>query len=155
MAIPTRLDKEAFPCYRLAEQRRMHKTLMAFPNRTIYNNRLRAGPGMDVSLDAQMPGLHSVLASILQSPIDIPSDDLRRRYIQVAGERKRGDDGVSTIVDEHIDVFMRMIFPPLFEYFREKGRKMREEVMIICAYAAAVRFLPSRGRHRVRCRCVH
>lgn len=149
IALPTRLEKEGFPCYHLAEQRRMHEVIMAFPNRTVYQGQLRAGPGMDAPLDQQMFGLRSVLSSILDGCISsldekknseslVRDRDLRRRYIQVSGLRKRVDDGVSLIVEEHVEVFMQKIFPPLFEYFRRTGRKMREEVMIICAYGAAV-----------------
>ncbi len=143
--LPNRLEMEGFPCHRLLEQRRMHEAISAFPNTIVYEGKLRDGPGMDVSLEAHMPGLREVLLDIVSSA-SIPAggqstpwltdNDLRRHYIEVYGRKVEYEKSVAVL--EHIDVFMVQIFPKLFKFFRASGRSMKEEVMIICAYNYAV-----------------
>ncbi|KAK5167170.1 uncharacterized protein LTR77_007900 [Saxophila tyrrhenica] len=136
--LPNRLEQEGFPCFRLLEQRRMHEAISAFPNAIVYNGKLRNGPGMDVSLETHMPGLRQTLLDILAgaegaaSPLQLRDNDLRRHYFEVYGKRVEYEKSIA--VHEHIDVFMKDIFPKLFEFFRESGRSMKEDVMIICAY---------------------
>jgi hypothetical protein len=128
----------------------MHRAISAFPNRIIYGGQLRDGPGTGVTLDAQMPGLSAVLtdiiangASDLRIPIakkrfldNLTDDNLRRHYFEVFGQRVDYDRSMA--VHEHIDVFMEKILPKLFDFFRGSGRRMRDEVMIICAYKYSV-----------------
>ena len=95
-----------------------------------------------------MPGLSDVLHGIIESSVTYCDDGMleqyrasktdekaRHAYIQVAGERLQGDDGTSSYVQEHIDVFFKRIFPALQTYF---GPKTSKNLMIICAYTAAV-----------------
>jgi hypothetical protein len=148
MALPNRLVIQGFPCHRLYEQRRMHKAISRFPGRTMYNGLLRDGPGMDISLQDQIPGLRQVLVDIIAgelaaSPVaqkafinTVTDDNLRRHYVEVIGTREAYEG--SSAVMEHIKVFMEKIFPKLFKFYRASDKDMREEVMIICAYNYAV-----------------
>ena len=145
MPLPNRLVEEGFPCYYLVEQRHMHRTISDFPNRKIYGGKLRDGPGMDISLEEQMPGLPEVLRNIIMREFrqsanrerftrEKNDDDLRRFYIQVDGERFASEATGSMAVAEHVEVFFKKIFPDLQAYFKRTGKSMNKEVMIICAY---------------------
>ena len=123
----------------------MHRVLSSYPNRKIYHGKLRDGPGMDVPLENQMPGLSQVLKDIISSTFrydqnrqfwlsNVKDDDLRRHHVQVDGERIKHPSTKSMAVLEHVDVFFEKLYPRLEMYFRKIGRSIHQEVMIICAY---------------------
>lgn len=145
MPLPTRLVQEGFPCYYLREQRRMHEAISSFPNRKIYDGRLRDGPGMDSALDAYIPGLRDTLEIIVANEIadegeaarfsqTVTDNDLRRHYIEVTGNRFPHPATKSLAVREHTAVFFDKIFPGLQILMKDAGKSMHDEVMIICAY---------------------
>ncbi|KAF2774488.1 hypothetical protein EJ03DRAFT_347084 [Teratosphaeria nubilosa] len=160
--LPSRLVREGFPVYRLLEQRRMHRAISAFPNRHIYNSKLRDGPGTDADLDEKFPGLKQVLINI-QADHGIPNRSERHIYkhvatdamarlhwVEVHGKRIRNPASQSICVDKHVDVFFAKIYPSLRDYFGGSGKKLNENVMVICAYGFALHQYHDRIRHLLR-----
>jgi len=148
--LPSRLAREGFPCVRLLEQRRMHNTLADFPNREVYEGKLRNGPGTGGTLDeSELPGFGNVLLDIQAQDKSDPShykanatdDHARLAWIEVTGKRINHESTKSLCVKEHIDVFFKRIFPHLLAYFKQVNKNMGEYSMIICAYGHAVRHL--------------
>lgn len=152
ISLPCRLAREQFPCFRLLEQRRMHHTISGFPNINFYDGGLRNGPNTNNVLDRIKSGLQHQLEMILggqpHSVIkrnhfisgNATEDDVRLVWIEVRGRREVSPNH-SMIVQEHVDVFFKSIFPKLHGYFKAKKSKMEENVMIICAYSATVSYL--------------
>lgn len=148
IALPCRLVREGFPCYRLREQRRMHTTIASFPNNKFYDGELRNGPGTSKVLDAVKPGLQCQLEMILGGQ---PYSNRRRQYfmggahendvrlvwLEVNGRREMAPSR-SMIVQAHVDVFFNWVFPKLHGYFKQSTENMEDNVMIICAYSATV-----------------
>ncbi|KAH9833625.1 AAA domain, partial [Teratosphaeria destructans] len=161
--LPSRLVREGFPVYHLLEQRRMHRAISAFPNRHVYNNKLRDGPGTDAGLDEKLPGLKQVLINI-QADHGIRDQSERKAYKYAAndamarlhwvevqhGERVRNPATQSICVHEHVDVFFAKIYPSLRDYFRRSGKKLSDNVMVICAYGFALHQYHDRIRHLLR-----
>lgn len=99
-----------------------------------------------------MPGLADVLHGIIMKSYSTYDSNLsaqhywsnrtdekaRHHYIEVEGQRRTGHDGTSKYVQEHIDVFFKYVFPALQAYF---GDTTSKNMMIVCAYTAAVCFL--------------
>lgn len=99
-----------------------------------------------------MPGLNDVLHGIIKGSYGTlgngnsisaqhywntrTDEKARHHYLEVDGQRRAGDDGTSKYVPEHVDVFFKHVFPALQSYF---GDATSKNVMIICAYTAAVR----------------
>lgn len=117
----------------------MHWAIAKFANDNFYDGKLRNGPGADNLLDDVKPGFKRVLEEILGG-VERDEQDIRLAWIQVNGERRRTN--MSMLVQEHVDVFFKYIFPKLLQYFSQftdKKDKMESNVMIICAYSATVR----------------
>ena len=123
----------------------MHRAISSFPNRKIYDGKLRDGPGMDVSLDDHLPGLSKVLEDIVAGSIfgeeaqtlfrtNVKDDDLRRQHVEVNGQRFPHPSTKSPAVTEHVDIFFTKIFPPLQVFLKAVGKSVNKEVMVICAY---------------------
>lgn len=147
IALPVRLVREGFPCYRLLEQRRMHSSIAAFPNDVIYSGTLRNGPGMDDTLEQRKPGFSSVLSGILLQSTSLTSFErqeyqdasadakLRLHWIEVNGKRDRNIIG-SLFVTNHVKMFFKNIYPMLRTFFDQRDEPMGASIMIICAYRA-------------------
>lgn len=127
----------------------MHTSIAQFPNNTFYEGQLRNGPGTSGALDDSFPGLRACLQDILSSSFstvlkgrDIASgneSDLRLAWIQIVGKRERIPSLMSQVVKNHVTVFFDMVFPKLQDFFcGVPGATMRDNVMIICAYSAAI-----------------
>lgn len=150
VALPTRLIRQGFECVRLGTQYRMHPVLSQFPREHIYNGRFIDGPGVDRPLEDVEPGLRKVLTDIIADSIEDTekreayrqeADDAKARlhWIQVQG--KKIEDSKSKAVLEHVDLFFDNVFQPLYKYFKDRGKKMKDHVLILCAYRHAVRMI--------------
>jgi hypothetical protein len=126
----------------------MNAAIAGFPNREIYNNKLRNGKGTDLSLNDKIPGLGVVLRSIIadygiqnhdmrksyrQTATD---DDVRLHWLEVEGDRVRHPATKSICVKEHVKVFFDLL-PRLQAFFRFAELRFDEHIMIICAYSFA------------------
>jgi superfamily I DNA and/or RNA helicase len=142
------LKREGWPVIELKEQYRMHQCIADFPNRMVYNGQLRDGPITMRTLDAAKPGLRAVLTDIITEH-GIRDDNERAQYrlegsdakarlhwIEVTGMRVK--EMGSAAIQEHSDVVIDQIVPKLIEYFKSRGEKVADEVMILCAYSHAV-----------------
>ncbi|KAK5119587.1 hypothetical protein LTR85_007416 [Meristemomyces frigidus] len=141
IALPCRLVREGFPCFRLLEQRRMHWVIASFPNVNFYEGNLRDGPGANSRLNDIKPGFRRQLSRILAGQDG--------QAIEVKGERRMAPSR-SMLVQEHVDFFFDWIFPKLREYFSqftEKKDRMEDNVMIICAYSATLYAYRDRINH--------
>jgi hypothetical protein len=138
-----------------------NKLLSSAPNRFFYKGKLRDGPGTDRPLDNEMSGLQCILTLIVAKHsfeggmengkfdddaaatctrylIDNSEAKARLHWIEITPRRaepEREENSQSVRYEEFADVFFAKIFPLLHEYF---GERMRENVMIICAYSHAV-----------------
>ncbi|KAK4548272.1 hypothetical protein LTR36_010142 [Oleoguttula mirabilis] len=160
VALPCRLVREGFPCFRLLEQRRMHWVVASFPNANFYDGKLRNGPGANERLDDIKPGFKRQLEMILAGQphsnylrqkfmAGANEEDVRLVWIEVKGERRMAASR-SMLVQEHVDVFFNHIFPKLrgyFSQFTDKKDMMEENVMIICAYSATLYAYRDRINH--------
>ena len=100
---------------------------------------------MSYDIDAVKPGFSQVLVDIIsngkqtakvlqdQNSLD---GKLRLHWIEVRG--KVIPQGKSIAVKAHVDVFFERMFAKLRAYFRSRGEKMSEQLMLICAYRYAV-----------------
>ena len=137
IALPTRLIRQGFPCYRLKEQRRMHPALSAFPRDYIYSGGLRDAPETHRPLDETMPGLREILTDIVAEHgihddvkreayrLEASDEKARLHWIQVDGKNS------NETVSNHVDFFFQKIFPKLRAYF---GEKFVDNVLVVCAY---------------------
>lgn len=130
----------------------MHWSIASFPNREIYDGEMRDGPGTDKPLHDIKPGLDYVLADIIARygafdsmearasyRTEASDEKARLHYIEVKGDRKAlSPSNGSMLVREHVDAFFDKIFPKLRVYFAMRGESVADNVMIICAYGAAV-----------------
>lgn len=140
VALPTRLIRQGFPVFRLEEQRRMHPALTAFPRDYIYNGRFRDAPEMLKPLDDTMPGLRSVLTDIIaehgiHDEVDreayrLEASDAKARLHWLQVEGTKGDEQVP----KHVQLFFETIFPKLRAYFESRGKKLVDNVLLVCAY---------------------
>jgi hypothetical protein len=104
-------------------------------------------------LDDVKPGLRTVLTGIIAHngtqdegewgsySLDASDAKARLHWIEVDGKRVKNPKG-STAVKEHTEVVVDQILPELREYFRSRGEKVSEEVIIIVAYTHAVSNIP-------------
>lgn len=163
VALPTRLIRQGFPFIELREQSRMvssllaasalfvieltrfqHPVLSRFPNEVFYSGTLRDSARVETPMS---PALKGVLDGIIaKSFTEAPARQVyldtalesqaRNHWIQVKGKREPLREGQTSVcVKEHVDVFFDHIFPDLQEHFGEETSK---NLMIICAYGAAV-----------------
>lgn len=151
ISLLARLVREGFPHHRLLEQRRMHSSIAAFPNRTIYGGLLRNGPGTDVVLEMRLPGFWKALSEIIVQSTSITTREqqyyedssadmkLRLHWIEVDGKREpEVNANSSMIVRSHVAVFFRTIYPALREFFDRTEQKMADHIMVICGYSYAL-----------------
>lgn len=141
--LPCRLVREGFPCFRLREQHRMHSTISAFPNTSFYEGQLRDGPTTNNDLDV---GIKTVLQQILvgetaaAGPSQCLADNQARlAWIEITGRRLTHEALQSKYVQEHIDYFFGRIFPRLRLFCHETEQRLKDHLLVICAYKAAVR----------------
>ncbi|SMR51281.1 unnamed protein product [Zymoseptoria tritici ST99CH_1E4] len=144
ISLPNRLKREGWPCLELKEQYRMHACLSDFPNRMVYHGELRNGPVTHMTLDEVKPGLRAVLTAIitergleddlerLEYQLEASDAKARLHWIEVDGNRVR--DRAPWAVKEHTRVVLAQIMPKLCEYFKSRGEKTIDELMIVVAY---------------------
>ena len=138
----------------------MHADISAFPNREIYDGKLRNGSGTDLALNVKLPGLSKTLKGIIAEfgmsnfqerriyKLDATDADVRLHWIEVKGERVRHPATKSICVKEHVHVFFTKIFPRLLASFKLMGKRVDENLMIICAYGHTVSLCSRRRPHR-------
>lgn len=154
IALPRRLIREGFPYFVLREQRRMNECIAAFPNQEIYHGELRNGPEAKSRLNDRKPGLARVLTDIISDHgtfatererqdyrEEVHDHKARLHYIEVQGNRIAKTGSRSMIVEKHLDTFFDVILPPLRAYFKRRGESVEDNLMVICAYGAAVSIL--------------
>lgn len=98
----TRLMEENFPYTMIVQQNRAAIALMDFPNKRLYDGKLRTSERMTkITLDEQAKGLKAALITILKQEDGVDEAVLRTSWIELPGTRLTNQFNQSKVVLEH------------------------------------------------------